>query len=157
MTRDVEACPLCGGVAISPITSASPLLAIGDYLVERVLAKVGVLLTRGGGSARSERAAAADAARALGVDPEDCWLAIATPTAVVDKAIALATDDWRVVVLMLGDRVGVSPRQVQASLTDYVHELVADRTPHSRERLRHRMHADLGVLLHDAALEQVSA
>lgn len=157
MSRDVETCPVCGGVALAPIVSASPLLSISDYLVQRVLAKVGILLTRGGVGGRSTCRDAALAARHAGLRPEDCWLAYPAPPAFVDKAITAASDDWRVVALMLDDHVSVSSRRVQATLTDYVHEIVADRTPHARDLLRGRLHDDLGVLLHDAGLERISA
>lgn len=153
--QGLAACPICGGVTLAPQTSVAPLLAVSDYLVERVLLKVGVLLTRGrahGGS----RALQSELHR-RGVAEEHARFVCETTPALVDKAIALASDEWRIVALMLGDRGEVSARQVQAALSDYVHELVADRIPHSRTALRRRMHDGLGVELHDDALERISA
>lgn len=149
-SREVGACPLCGGATLAPVATTAPLLAVGGYLVDRVLAKVGVLLTRGRahGGSRSLQAEL----RLLGVPDDQAWVVCPTPAAVVDKAILLATDDWHVVDLMLGDRVGVSSRQVRATLSDYVHELVADRIPHSRSSLRRKLHDELGLHLHDDAL-----
>lgn len=148
----VAPCPLCGGVSIAPVTSTPPLLAVADYLVERVLAKVGVILTRGGGGgmSRPKCAVAASAARARGLAPTEAWLAYRASGDVVDHAVKLATDDWRVISLMLDTdgAIGVSERQVRAVLTDYVHDLIAEQRPHARDGLRLRLHVALGLEVH---------
>lgn len=152
-TRTVLApCPCCGGVNLTPVTSSPPLLAVADYLVERVLAKVGILLTRGGDQPRPARAEAVRLVRAARLDAESAWLVCPATPGVVDRAIAAWSDDWRIVTLMLDTdgALGVSERQVRAVLTDYVHDLVAEQRPHTREGLRLRLQVALGLEVHAA-------
>lgn len=150
-------CPLCGAVSLTPGGESAPLIAVADYLVERTLCGVSDLITRGrafGGG----RGVVAEL-RVRGAAVESAWLVVGAPAAAVEKAISGRTDNWRVIALMLDDRssFGISARQVQAVLTDYVHDIVADRRPHTIETLRLKMHHDLGLRQHEGALETASA
>lgn len=147
MSREI--CPLCGAVSLTPGGETAPLLAVADYLVERALCGVSALLTRGRAFGVGRGVVAE--VRARGYSEESAWLVVGAPPAAVDKAIAGRTDDWRVIALMLDDRssFGISARRVQAVLTDYVHDIVADKRPHSVETLRLKMHHDLGITQHD--------
>lgn len=145
--RPIAPCPVCGGVTLAPDSRAAALLAVSDYLVGRALTKLGILLVRGG--SRGGSRSFGGALRARGIDEGEAWRYYPAPADLVDKAIAQWTDDWRVIALMLDSSVAISPRQVQAVLTDYVHELAADRIPHTVDALRVRLEDSLGVALHD--------
>lgn len=150
MSVDVTPCPLCGGVTLAPVAAEPPLLTVSDYLVRRALAKLGVLLTRGRahGGSRSLQTEL----RARGLPDDRAWILCVVPEAVVDKAITLSTDDWRVIALMVGDgSLGFSARRVQAVLTDYVHDVVQEARPHSTAALQRRLHTDLGLEVHPLA------
>jgi hypothetical protein len=140
-------CPVCGAVSIAPAVQRSTLLAVCSVLTMKALEKLGNHMLRHG-SSRSLH-------RELGGRPwhEAHTLWRASPEQ-VDRAL---TGAWDVIPALLSDLgcSGVSHRQVQAMLTDYVHDLARAMAPHSVPALQgyfHRLGLPVYDLEHDLAV-----
>lgn len=140
--RDIPGpCPVCGATSIAPAVQRSTLLATCNVLTLKALEKLGNHMLRHGGSRSLHRE--------LGGQPRyvvhTLWRA--TPEQ-VDRAL---TGAWDVVAAQLADFgcSNVSARQVQAMLSDYVHDLAAAQTPHTVDALRIRFHDQLGIPVYD--------
>lgn len=146
--RDIPGpCPVCGATSIAPAVQRSTLLATCNVLTLKALEKLGNHMLRHGGSRSLHRE--------LGDRPRHsahtAWKA--TPDQ-VDRAL---TGAWDVIPAQLADFgcSGVSARQVQAMLTDYVHDLAATMAPHTADELRRRFQDQLGLPVYDDTHEHL--
>lgn len=134
-------CPVCGAVSIAPAVQRSTLLAVCSVLTVKALEKLGNHMLRHGGSRSLHRE--------LGSRPrhEAHTLWRASPEQ-VDRAL---TGAWDVIEALLADLgcSGVSHRQVQAMLTDYVHDLASAMAPHSVAALQGYFQRQLGLPVYD--------
>ena len=142
-------CPVCGAVSIAPAVQRSTLLAVCCVLTVKALEKLGNHMLRHGGSRSLHRE--------LGSRPrhEAHTLWRASPEQ-VDRAL---TGAWDVVEALLSDLgcSGISHRQVQAMLTDYVHDLASAMAPHSVEALQGYFQRQLGLPVYDLQHDLASA
>lgn len=128
-------CPVCGAYSLAPDASSSALLAVCDVLVIRALEQIGrfiLRLDRGRYHVKGHRP--------LYI----CHTLWPPDDETVNKALRGA---WDVIPAMLGGYTccGVTPRQVQTMLDEYVHDLVITGTEHTMEELRYRFESRLGL------------
>lgn len=148
--RDIPGpCPVCGGVSIAPAVQRSSLLAVCSVLTLKALEKLGNHMLRHGKSRSLHRE--------LGTLPRHeahtQWRASVEQ---VDRAL---TGAWDVIPALLSDfgASGVTHRQVQAMLTDYVHDLAQAMVPHSVELLRGYFNDRLGLPVYDRDPAELSS
>lgn len=147
--RDIPGpCPVCGATSIAPAVQRSTLLATCNVLTLKALEKLGNHIVRHGGSRSLHRE--------LGARPRHVAHTLwrATPEQ-VDRAL---TGAWDVIPAQLADFgcSGVSARQVQAMLTDYVHDLASAMAPHTADVLRRRFQDQLGLPVYDETHEHAA-
>lgn len=134
-------CVLCGATSIAPAVQRSTLLAVCSVLTVKALEKLGNHILRHGPSRSLHRE--------LGARPrhEAHVLWRASPEQ-VDRAL---TGAWDVIPALLSDLgcSGVSHRQVQAMLADYVHDLASAMAPHTVASLRVYFERQLGLRVYD--------
>lgn len=141
MTDIPGPCPCCGGVTIAPSTHRAVLLAVCDVLATKALERIGSRLLRVG----RER-------YALGRDRPRHTIHTIWPES-DDRVSTALRGAWDVVpALLLEHGCGdVTPRQVEAMLDEYVHDLVVSGLPHDPAELRYRFETRLGLTLYDHA------
>lgn len=147
--RDIPGpCPVCGATSIAPAVQRSTLLATCNVLTLKALEKLGNHIVRHGGSRSLHRT--------LGASPRH--LAHTLWRASEDQVDRALTGAWDVIPAQLADFgcSGVSARQVQAMLTDYVHDLAATGTPHTVDALRARFQDQLGLPVYDDSHEHAA-
>lgn len=136
-TDTVAACPVCGAYGGTTLQQAPALLAVCDVLVVRALELVGKQIVR------AER----PRHRILGTRPWHTAHTIWRPEPImVERGLR---GSWDVIPAMMDHHgcCGVTSRQVQMMLNQYVNDLLVTGTTHNLTDLRYRMESVLGVPL----------
>lgn len=133
-------CPVCGGLTVAPAVQRSTLLAVSNVLVLKALDKLGNYLIR-----RGERSLYS---RFGSIPRSEVYLHVRPTTVQVDRALQGA---WDVIPAQLADFgcSGVTARQVQAMLTDYIHHLADAGLRHDVDLLRRCFVDQLGLPIYD--------
>lgn len=133
----VAACPMCGAYGSSSLAQPPALLAVCDVLVVHALETVGKRIVRAERSRYSR----------LGTRPWHQAHTMWTPdTAMVDKALI---GSWDVIPALLDNHgcCGVTSRQVESMVDQYVRDLLVVGKPHNMSDLRYRFEKFLGITL----------
>lgn len=136
MTMDVGTCPVCGAYG-GEMAKPSTMLAVCDVLIVKALEAMGKRIVRAERSRFSR----------LGTKPWHLAHTMWTPDALmVEKGLV---GSWDVIPALLDNHgcCGVTSRQVESMVDNYVRDLLVTGTPHNMTDLRYRFEKFLGIPL----------